>query len=317
MTTQDRRVKVAVVGLGKVGCAFAYAMTIRRLATDLLLLDIDRRRAEGEAMDLRHGLPLVGPMNIAVGGPEDCADADIVVITAGAAQKPGQTRLELMKTNAAAVAGIVERITAAGGRPLLLLATNPVDIVTHVALRASNLPPGQVLGSGTVLDSSRFRSLLAEHCRVDPRNVHAHVLGEHGDSEVLLWSRCNISGIPLELFCEERGMGCGAAFREATQEGVTRAAYDIIDRKGSTAYAIGLSLCRIVEAVVRDQKSVLTVSTLAEGHYGLADVCLSMPCVVGAGGVEQILDAPLDPGELEALRRSGAILRGHLDDLAR
>ncbi len=315
MQTQDRRVKVAVVGLGKVGCAFAYAMTIRRLATDLLLVDIDQRRAEGEAMDLRHGLPLVGPTNIAVGGPEDCAGADIVVITAGAAQKPGQTRLELMKTNARAVSELVEKITARGGRPMLLLATNPVDIVTHVALKASGLPPAQVLGSGTVLDSSRFRSLLAEHSRVDPRNVHAHVLGEHGDSEVLLWSRCNISGIPLELFCQERDIVCDGAFREATQAGVTRAAYEIIDRKGSTAYAIGLSLCRIVEAVVRDQKSVLTVSTLARGHYGLPDVCLSMPCVVGAAGVEQVLDAPLADEELSALQRSGAILRRHLDDL--
>lgn len=308
-------VKIAVVGMGNVGSAFAYALTLRRLCTDLVLLDLDRGKAEGEAMDLRHGLPLLGPMNVRVGDYADCADADFVVLTAGAAQKPGQTRLDLMRTNVAVTRSIVEQVMARGGNPLLVLTTNPVDVLTLVALEASGLPQSRVFGSGTVLDSSRFRSVLAEHCRVDPRSVHAHVIGEHGDSEVLLWSRANVSGIPLEDFCEERGISCDAAFRERSQTAVRRAAYEIIARKGFTAYAIGVSLCRIVEAVATDQKSVLTVSVLAEGRYGLPRVCLSLPCVLGAEGVEQVLETPLAEGELEELRHSGRVLREHLDQL--
>lgn len=303
--------KIAIVGMGNVGAAFAYALMLRRLATDIVLIDLDRKRAEGEALDLRHGLPLVGPMNVFAGDYADCADAAMVVITAGANQKPGQTRLELLKQNAGITADIVRRVLEQGGTPILLMTTNPVDVLTRAALDvagAMGLPPGRVFGSGTVLDSSRLRHLLAEAAGVDPRGVHAAVLGEHGDSEVCVWSRANVSGIPLAEALALRGVALDDGFRERAATDVRRAAYEIINRKGYTDTAIGVSLCRIVEAVLGDQKSVLTVSTDAEGLYGLPRVCMSLPCVVGAGGVEKVIDAPLAPEEEAALRASGEVL---------
>lgn len=303
--------KIAIVGMGNVGSAFAYALMLRRLATDIVLIDLDPRRAEGEALDLRHGLPLVGPMNIFAGTYADCADADMVVIAAGVNQKPGQTRLELLKQNAAITGDIVRQVLATGGKPILLMTTNPVDVLTRAALDVAEplgLPPGRLLGSGTVLDSSRFRNVLARALGADPRGVHASVLGEHGDSEVCIWSRSNISGIPLADVMRARGLALDAAFKERTSLDVRRAAYEIIDRKGYTATAIGVALCRIVEAVVNDEQSVLTVSTDAEGRYGLPRVCMSLPCIVGAGGVEAVIDTPLAPDEEAALRGSGEVL---------
>jgi L-lactate dehydrogenase len=303
--------KIAIVGMGNVGSAFAYALMLRRLATDIVLIDLDQRRAEGEALDLRHGLPLVGPMEVYAGSYADCADADMVVITAGANQKPGQTRLELLQQNAGIAADIVRNVLAAGGRPVILMTTNPVDVLTRVALDVAvplGLPPGRVLGSGTVLDSSRFRHRLAKVIGADPRGIHASVLGEHGDSEFCVWSRANVSGIPVDAVLRARGLEPDAAFKAQMADDVRRAAYEIINRKGFTSTAIGVALCRIVEAVVNDQKSILTVSTDAEGHYGLPRVCLSLPCLVGADGVEDVIDAPLAPEEQAALSHSGQVL---------
>jgi len=303
--------KVAVIGMGNVGSAFAYALMLRRLATDIVLIDLDQRRAEGEALDLKHGLPLVGPMNVYAGTYADCADADLVVVTAGANQKPGQTRLELLKQNAGIAADVVRRVLAAGGRPVFLMTTNPVDVLTRVALDVAvplGLPAGRVFGSGTVLDSSRFRHLISRTIGADPRGVHASVLGEHGDSEVCVWSRANVSGIPLGDVMRTRGLELSEGFKEQMSLDVRRAAYTIIDRKGYTATAIGVALCRIVEAVLNDQKSILTVSTDAERRYGLPRVCLSLPCLVGADGVEGVIDAPLAPEEEAALKRSGDVL---------
>ena len=309
MASEVYKKKVVIVGMGNVGSAFAYALMNKHLVTDIVLVDIDAQKAEGEAMDLRHGLPLVGPLNIEAGGYEHCADADIVVVTAGAAQKPGQTRLDLLKTNVRITKDIVGAVMKYADAPLIVMTTNPVDILTLVALEVSGLPEGRVIGSGTVLDSSRFRMALAQACDVDPRGVHAQVLGEHGDSEVPIWSRANVSGIPLSDFGPMRGVAVDQAFMERVGTEVRRAAYEIIERKGSTAYAIGLALCRIVEAVFKNQRSVLTVSTLAEGHYGLPHVCLSLPCVVGANGVQTVVEYALAPEELEALRRSAKVLR--------
>jgi len=303
--------KIAIVGMGNVGSAFAYALMLRRIATDVVLLDLDQRRAEGEALDLKHGLPLVGPMNVLAGTYADCADADVVVITAGANQKPGQTRLELLRQNAGIAADIVRRVLASGGKPVILMTTNPVDVLTRVALDVAvplGLPPGRVFGSGTVLDSSRFRHLLSRTMGADPRGVHASVLGEHGDSEVCIWSRANVSGIPVGDVMRAQGLELSSAFKDQLALDVRRAAYMIIERKGYTATAIGVALCRIVEAVVNDQKSILTVSTDAEGRYGLPRVCLSLPCMVGADGVEAVIDAPLAPEEESALGKSGAVL---------
>ncbi len=312
---KSKRAKVAIIGMGKVGTTFAYALSLRRLVNEIVLVDVDAGRAEGEAMDLRHGLPLIGPMDIRSGGYEAVRGADIVVITAGAGQVPGQTRLELLGKNAAVVRDIAANLLALGGEPILIVATNPVDVLTHRLLEQTGFPPSRVMGSGTVLDSSRLRQMLAQELNVDVRNVHAHVIGEHGDSELAVWSRANVSGIPLGDFCAGRCVGYGQEFRDRIQDEVRRAAYEIIARKGSTAYAVGVALTRIVEAIVRDEKSVLTVSTATRGLYGLPDVSLSLPCVIGEDGIELVVDSGLAPAELEALRASAEVLRGTEDSL--
>ncbi|WP_028587377.1 L-lactate dehydrogenase [Desulfocurvus vexinensis] len=305
---KSKRAKVAIIGMGRVGATFAYALSLKRLVNEIVVVDVDAERAEGEAMDLRHGLPLIGPMDIRSGGFEACRGADIVVITAGAGQKPGQTRLELLDNNAAVVRSIASELMALGGAPILIVATNPVDVLTHRLLAQTGFPASRVMGSGTVLDSSRLRQMLAEELRVDVRGVHAHIIGEHGDSELAVWSRANVSGIPLADFCAGRGVAFDAAFRERVQDGVRRAAYEIIARKGSTAYAVGVALCRIVEAIVRDEKSVLTVSTAAKGRYGLPDVSLSLPCVIGEDGIELVAESPLAQDEHQALHHSAQVL---------
>ncbi len=308
---ETRRTKLSIIGMGNVGAAFAYALSLKRLVNELVLVDINRPMAEGEAMDLRHGLPLLGPMEIKTGGYELCAGSDIVVITAGANQKPGQTRLDLLKANSEVVREIARSILDLGGSPVLVIATNPVDVLTLELYKETGLPAGRVIGSGTVLDSSRFRQILAEILRVDVRSVHAHIIGEHGDSELAVWSRANVSCVPLDNFFAQRGVSFGESVRRDILEKVRRAAYEIIERKGATAYAIGVALCRIVEAIIKDEKSVLTVSTPVKGLHGLPDVCLSLPCVVGAQGVEMILESPLAEDELTALRRSAEVLASH------
>ncbi|MCK9240448.1 L-lactate dehydrogenase [Desulfocurvus sp.] len=305
---KSKRAKVAIIGMGRVGATFAYALSLKRLVNEIAVVDVDADRAEGEAMDLRHGLPLIGPMNIRSGGYEVCKGADIVVITAGAGQKPGQTRLELLENNARVVHSIASGLMELGEAPILIVATNPVDVLTHRLLAQTGFPASRVMGSGTVLDSSRLRQMLAGELHVDVRGVHAHIIGEHGDSELAVWSRANVSGIPLADFCAGRGVTYDAAFRERIQSGVRRAAYEIIARKGSTAYAVGVALCRIVEAIVRDEKSVLTVSTAVKGLYGLPDVSLSLPCVIGEDGIEMIADSPLAEDERKALEASAAVL---------
>ena len=313
MTIGNRLRKVAVIGVGMVGATFAYALTIKGLAEELVLIDLDADRASGEAMDLRHGLSFTTPMRIVSGGYELCRDADIVVITAGAAQKPGQTRLELADRNAGIVEQVVESVLACHPDPIFLVATNPVDILTYLVWKKSGFPPARVIGSGTILDSSRFRYRLSTECGLDPRNVHAHVIGEHGDSEVMLWSQVHLAGIPLVDYCQQFPAICRPDQRKSIEDDVRRAAYDIISRKGSTYYAIGLSLTRIIEALIRDQKSVLTVSTLMDDYYGLNDVCLSLPCVIGSGGVEEILRLRLPDDEQEALRRSAKTIRDTIE----
>jgi len=305
---KSKRSKLVIIGMGRVGTTFAYALSLRRIVNEIVLVDVDAKRAEGEAMDLRHGLPLIGPMDIRCGGFEDLAGADIIVITAGASQAPGETRLELLGRNAAIVESIGQSILHEGGSPILIVATNPVDVLTQRLIEQTGFPHSRVMGSGTVLDSSRLRQTLSEELRVDVRGVHAHIIGEHGDTELAVWSRANVSGIPLADFCAGRGIAYDEAFRHRVQEGVRRAAYEIIARKGSTAYAVGVALCRIVEAIVRDEQSVLTVSTAAGGFYGLPEVSLSLPCVIGEDGIEMVLESPLAPDELAALTQSAEVL---------
>jgi len=299
--------KIAVVGAGSVGASVAYAILMSGLVSEIVLVDIDKNRAEGEAMDLSHGAAFVKPIKITVGEYKDCRDADIIVFTAGAGQKPGETRLELVHKNTAVLRSVLPSVIDRAGESILLMVSNPVDVLTYAALRLTGLPPNRVIGSGTVLDSSRFRHLISENCLVEPRNIHAYVIGEHGDSEIPLWSKANIAGLSPEEFCNWRNIPC--LDRPAITESVRNAAYEIIARKGATYYAIGLAVRRICECILRDENSILTVSGLIDNVHGINDVCLSMPCLVNRHGLVRVLPVPLAGDEKEALLKSAAMLR--------
>lgn len=301
--------KIAIVGAGAVGSTVAYATMIRGLATELVLIDAKRDKAEGEAMDLNHGLPFAPPAKIWAGDYSDCQGAEIVVLSAGVASIPGETRLALLERNSAIFKEIVPQVARHNPEGILLVITNPVDVLTYLSVRLSRRPPSRVIGSGTVLDSARFRYLLSQHCGVDPRNVHAYIIGEHGDSEVPVWSLANISGVRLEEYCLVCDRGCTQAEREEIFPRVRRAGSEIIERKGASYYAIGLAATTIMESILRNQKTILPVSSLLEGQYGLREVCLSLPSIVDRDGIAKILELPLSEVEIERLRRSAHILK--------
>ncbi len=306
--TQLAYVKIAVVGVGTVGATIAFALMISGLASEIVLIDMNEDKAEGEAMDLIQGSPFVRPVTIRSGKYADCAGAQIVVIAAGVAQRPGETRLDLVKKNVEIFRQMVPEIAAAAPDAVLLVVSNPVDILTYATNKLSGFPARQVLGSGTVLDTARLRTLIGQHLRIDPRSVHASVIGEHGDSEVVVWSRASAAGMVLADFCRQRGLPCGSNIQAEITQQVSRAAYEIINRKGATYYAIGLGVRQIVEAILRDQDTVFTVSTRLHGQFGIEDVCFSLPCVVDRSGVDAVLEPSLDDDELAALRRSAAVL---------
>jgi L-lactate dehydrogenase len=314
MTNSQSR-KIVIVGAGAVGVTHAYALMQTGLADEIVFIDLDQERVTGEVMDLSHGLPFVPPVTIRGGDYSDCRDAGLVVVTAGAKQKPGQSRLELIRRNSEIIGSICGEINQYPGQAVLLMVTNPVDALTYVAIKKLDWPQNRVIGSGTVLDSSRFRFLLSRHCGIDPRSVHAYIIGEHGDSEVAAWSLAHIGGAPIQQYCPT----CNRCdFKETHRkivEEVRNSAYHIIDYKGATFYAIGLSLVRISEAILRNERSVLTISTLLNGEYGQKDICLSVPSVVGRNGVEMIVNAELADQERNELNASAKILRGILDQL--
>jgi L-lactate dehydrogenase len=307
--------KIAIIGAGQVGSTFAFSLLLSGLVGELVLIDIDREKVEGEAMDLNHAVPLSNPVRIWAGDYADCAGADVVMVAAGTAQRPGETRLDLVKRNAGIFQQIVPRIVEHNKNGVLLIATNPVDILSYVAWQLSGFPPERVIGSGTVLDTARFRYLLAQHLGIDARNVHAHIIGEHGDSEVPVWSMANVAGIRLEHFCQLHSCDLSADERAKIFERTRDAAYEIIERKGATYYAVAAGLMRIVESILRNQHSVLAVSSLVQGYCGIEDVYFSLPAVIGRAGIEAVIDLPLDEGEREALCDSADILRETLDEL--
>ena len=307
--------KVVVIGAGFVGTTYVYALMHTGLAGKIVLIDLDKKRVQGEVMDLEHGLAFIPPVEIRPGDYSDCADADLIVVTAGAKQIPGQSRLELLQGNADIVKSICDEIKKYDSDAVLVMVTNPVDMLTQVALKQLGWPRERVVGSGTVLDSARFRSMLSRHCGIDTRNVHAYILGEHGDSEVAVWSMTHVAGVPMKDYCDIC-QGCDTAKRhEDIVQRVRNSAYHIIDYKGSTYYAIGLSLTRISEAILRNEHSILTVSLLLQGEYDINDICLSVPCVVGKTGIERIITAELFENEQAALRTSAQTLREELDKI--
>lgn len=307
--------RIVVIGCGAVGSTFAYTVLLRGLATELVIIDANREKALGDVLDLNHGLMLAHPMRIWLGDYSDCAGADLIVITAGAAQRQGETRLDLLGRNVAIFDSIIKQITAYTKDAILLVASNPVDILTQVALKLSGLPASRVIGSGTLLDSSRFRYLVAERLKIEPRSVHGLIIGEHGDSEVAVWSGLNAGGVPLNRPEAAERWRLTEADRQAIHEETRTAAYEIIARKGATYFAVALALARICEAILRDQHSVLPVSTYLEDYHGIQGVCLGVPAVVGGSGIEEVVPIPLDDLERKALQDSAETLKRSLQEI--
>lgn len=301
--------RIAIVGVGNVGATFAYALVTNGLAAEIVLIDANRARAEGEAMDLNHAVPLHRNSRVWAGDYADCAGADIIVITAGAGQRPGETRLDLTQRNTEIFKQIIPQIARHNPGGTLVIASNPVDVLTYAAIQLSGMPAHHVIGSGTILDTARVRYLLSQHFGVDPRSVHAYIIGEHGDSEVPVWSLANIAGMRLTDFCAANQIGCEGEVLSTIIEQTRHAAYEIIQRKGATYYAIASGLLRLVEAILRDQNTVLTVSSLIQNQYGISDVCLSLPSIVDRGGIEKVLNLDLNAEELTGLQRSAEILQ--------
>jgi len=306
--------KVALIGCGFVGSASAFALMQSGLFSEMVLIDANTDKAEGEALDIAHGLSYAKPMQIYAGKYEDIADAAIIVISAGANQKPGETRLDLVKKNISIFRSIMGELNRVKVEGILLIVANPVDILTAAAQKLSGLPENRVFGSGTVLDTARFKYLLGEHLDVDARNVHAFILGEHGDSEIAVWSSANISGIPVNEFCELKGHFDHEKAMKEIADNVKNAAYEIIQKKQATYYGIAMSVRRICEAVIRDEKSILPVSRMLHGEYGLDGMALSLPAIVGKDGVEAPIPAKLSDEELAALIKSGETLKAILDE---
>lgn len=309
--------KCGVIGVGFVGATCAYTLAVSGLFSELTLVDMNTKKAEAEAADINHGVAFTRPCHVRAGGYDALADCGLIIIAAGANQKPGETRIELLGRNQRIMQSVIESIMAVNRHAILLIVSNPVDVLTYMAQKLSGLPAGRVLGSGTVLDTARLKYLVGQHLGVDSRNVHAFIIGEHGDSELAVWSSANVSGVDLADFCRITGKDYSFGAMQRIYENVRDAAYSIIDGKGATYYGIGMAVRRIAEAIVRDEHSVLPVSSLISGHYGVNDLCLGLPSVVGRGGVESVLDIPLSADELTQLQHSASGLRALIDELER
>ncbi len=301
-----KKTRVVVIGVGAVGSTTAYTLLLRGRMDELVLIDANANKAVGDALDMNHGMPFIGGTKVWAGTYEDCADADIVVITAGAAQKPGETRVDLLKRNVGIYESIIDEVLKYNKDGILLIATNPVDIMAYFSLKKSKWPVHRVIGSGTLLDSARFRYLIGEHLRIDPRSVHAHIIGEHGDSELPVWSLANVAGTDVDIT------------DEAKQEifvNTRDAAYQIIEAKGATYYAIALALDRIVTAILRNESAVLNVSTLLDNYHGVSDVYLGVPCVVDRTGIREVLNISLSEEEKALLHKSADKLKGLIQSI--
>lgn len=307
--------KAAIVGCGFVGASIAFRFLQQGLFSHLVLLDANQAKAEGEAMDLSDGLPYGAAMEITAGSYDDIADCGLVVITAGVNQKPGETRLDLIGKNTAILKDIIKEITARRFEGILLIVSNPVDVLTYAAWRLSGYPKERVIGSGTVLDTGRLKQLLGEELGVDSRNVHAFIVGEHGDSELAVWSGANVSGLDLDDFCRLRGQELHAENMERIYREIRDSANEIIKRNGATYYGIAMAVGRIAACIVKDEHAVLPISVALEGEYGLDHVALSIPSIVGKSGLEKILEIPLGGAEREALSRSAGQLKEAMDGL--
>ncbi len=302
--------KAAMIGCGFVGSSSAFALMQSGLFSEMVMIDVDRARAEGEAMDISHGLPFARPVRLYAGDYDDIVDAAVIIITAGANQKPDETRLDLIHKNVEIFKTIIPEIAKRRCEGIVLVVSNPVDILTYTAIRLSGFPEHRVIGSGTVLDTARLKYLIGEHLGVDNRSVHAFIIGEHGDSELAAWSNANVSGVRLSDFCEMRGHFLHEESENRIYEKVKNSAYEIIERKQATYYGIAMAVKRICECIIRNEQSILPVSSMMHGIYGMEDVVISMPAVVGKDGVEDVIPISLDEEEQEQLKKSASILMG-------
>lgn len=310
--------KVGIVGSGLVGATAGYALVMDGVGSEVVLVDKNRARAEAEADDIRHAVPFAHALDVRAADYDGLAGCRAVVLCAGVGQKPGETRRELLRRNAAVFAEVVPQVVKYAPQAVLVVATNPVDVMTHIAARyaaSCGFPAGRVLGSGTTLDTARFRSLLGAHCGVGPHHVHAYVVGEHGDSQVLTWSLATVGGMPLEAFARLRGAGLSDEARQDIDARVRRAAYSIIAGKGATYYGIGAALARIIDVVLHDQRAILTVCAPAHDVAGVKDVTVALPRLVGGQGVIETFPLPLSATETEQLHKSAATVRQALDEL--
>lgn len=307
--------KVAVIGAGSVGASVAFAMSINQLCSDLVLIDANHNKAIGEAMDINHGLPFLGQMKVRAGEYADCADCAVIVITAGIPRKPGETRLELARKNVALAKDIIGNVMKYYNGGVILVVSNPVDVMTYKITKWANLPAGRVVGSGTVLDSARFRYLLSQKLKIDVRNVHGYIIGEHGDSQLPAWSATNIAGLNIDDYCKTAGIDFTDRERIEIVEQVKTAGADIIKNKGATYYAIAIAVNTIVESILKGASTIRTVGTVVNGPYGLQDVVVNVPSILGTDGVERVLELDLNPQELRFLQYSASQVRQIIDQV--
>ncbi|HIY38661.1 MAG TPA: L-lactate dehydrogenase [Candidatus Agathobaculum merdigallinarum] len=307
--------KCGMIGVGFVGATCAYTLAVSGLFSEMILVDMNRKKAESEAADINHGVSFAKPCYVRAGDYADLAGCGLIIIAAGANQKPGETRIELLGRNRVILSSIIEQIMQVNRDAVLLIVSNPVDVLTCMAQSLSGLPAGRVIGSGTVLDTARLKYLLGQRLGVDGRNVHAFIIGEHGDSELAVWSSANISGVDLYDYCRITGISDPAAVLRQIYESVRDAAYSIIEGKGATYYGIGMAVRRIAEAIVRDEHSVLPVSSMISGHYGVEGICLGLPSIVGRGGAEAVLDIPLSDEELTRLQSSARKMKELIEEI--
>ena len=307
--------KIAVVGAGNVGASFAYALTLSGLASELVLVDANADKAQGEAMDLAHSAPFAQAIKVSAGDYDALAGCAVTVVTAGANQKPGESRLELGRKNAGIFGSIIPSITKNNPDGLIIIATNPVDVLTQISADIAQLAPGRVFGSGTILDTARFRHFIGDHVGVAPQSVSAFIIGEHGDSSVPAWSCVTVGGVPLQTYCDAMNIELTQAVKDDIFGRTRDAAYHIIERKGATYYAIGAGLVEVVKAIVRDENAILPVGHAIDDLYGISGVSFGMPTIVNRSGATKTLPLPLDEGEIEALKKSAGILRNALDNV--
>jgi len=307
--------KCAVIGCGFVGATTAYTLMKSKMFSEIVLLDTNQKKAEGEAADLNHSLPFIAPMNIYAGNYPDLSDASIIIISAGAKQKPGETRIDLLKKNNKIFKSIIQNVILHNNEGIIIVVTNPVDILTYVSLVCSGFSSTRVIGSGTVLDTARLKYLVGKHLEVDPRNVHTFIIGEHGDSELPIWSSANISGVDLDHYFQRAPKQYSMETLNDIFEDVRTSAYQIISAKNATYYAIAEAVKKIVSAIVRNENTVLPVSSFVNGAYGIKDICLGLPCIVGAGGIQKILEIPLDDRELQLLTDSANKIKRIIEEL--